>query len=109
MPVDAGMEQFAKDLIADPADVEWVLSKWVPHPLAAWTQPLRIDNPAAAALPRAFIYCTESKGTAGEDFTVAAAERVQSDPAWTYLELAANHMVLVNDPEATAEALLALV
>jgi hypothetical protein len=103
------MEQFAKDLIADTADVEWVLSKWVPHPLAARTQPIQLGNPAAAALPRAFIYCTESKGTADEDFTVAAAERVQSDPAWTYLELAANHMVLVNDPQLTADALLSLV
>jgi hypothetical protein len=102
------MEEFATAMMEDPADAEWVLSKWVPHPVAAWTQPIQLGNPAAA-LPRAFIACTEGKGTADEDWTVSVAERVRSDPAWTYIELAANHMVLVNDPQMTAEALLSLV
>jgi hypothetical protein len=85
-----------------------VLAKLTPHPLAAWTQPIQLGNPDAAALPRAFIYCAEGKGTADEDWTVGLAERLRSDPAWTYVELAANHMVLVNDPQAAAEALVSL-
>ena len=109
VPVDAGVEEFVKGMVEDPADAGWVLPKLAPHPLAAWTQPIRLGNPAAAALPRAFVFCTEQKGSADEDPTVRIAERVRSDPAWTYLELAANHLQLVNDPQATAEALLSLV
>jgi pimeloyl-ACP methyl ester carboxylesterase len=105
VPVEPGGEEG----FADPADAAWVQSKLTPHPLAAWTQPIRLGNPDAATLPRAFIFCTEGKGTADEDPTVRVAEQVRSDPNWTYLELAAGHMVLVNDPEATAEALASLV
>ena len=108
-PIDADVEAFITGMIEDPTDAEWYVSKLAPHPLAAWTQPIQLGNPTAAALPRVFIFSTEGKGTADEDPTVRIAERVRSDPAWTYLELAANHMALVNDPQATAEALLSLV
>jgi pimeloyl-ACP methyl ester carboxylesterase len=108
-PIDADVEGFITGITKDPVDAEWLVSKLTPHPLAAWTQPIQLGNPAAAALPRVFIYCTEEKGTADEDPTVRIAERVRTDPAWTYLEIPANHMALVNDPQATAEALLSLV
>lgn len=104
VPVEPGGEEG----FADPADAEWVQSKLTPHPLAAWTQPIELGNPEAEALPRAFIYLTEGKGTADEDWTVRLAEQVRSAPDWTYREIAAEHMVLVNDPQATAEALLSL-
>jgi pimeloyl-ACP methyl ester carboxylesterase len=108
-PIDADVEGFITGLIEDPADAEWYVSKLAPHPLAAWTQPIQLGNPTAATLPRVFIFSTQEKGTAEEDPTVRIAERVRSDPDWTYLELAANHMALVNDPQATTEALLSLV
>jgi pimeloyl-ACP methyl ester carboxylesterase len=108
-PIDADVEGFITGMIEDPADAEWMVSKLVPHPLAAWTQPIQLGNPAAAELPHAFIFCTEEKGTADEDPTVRIAEWVRSDPDWTYRELAGNHLALVNDPQATAEALLSLV
>jgi pimeloyl-ACP methyl ester carboxylesterase len=107
-PIDADVEAFITTMIEDPADAAWYVSKLAPHPLAAWTQPIQLGNAAAAELPRAFIFCTEEKGTADEDPTVRIAERVRSDPAWTYLELATNHLSLVNDPQTTAEALLSL-
>jgi pimeloyl-ACP methyl ester carboxylesterase len=109
VPVDADVEAFFTGLIGDPADAEWALSKLTPHPLAAWTQPIQLGNPDAAALPRAFIYCTKDKGTAEEDWTVRIAGQVKADPAWEYRELAANHFALVNEPQATAEALVSLV
>ena len=43
------------------------------------------------------------------DHTVRTLERVRSDPNWRVLELDDTHMVNLNDPQATAEALLALV
>jgi pimeloyl-ACP methyl ester carboxylesterase len=108
-PIDADVEAFITGMIDDPADAEWYVSKLAPHPLAAWTQPIELGNPAAAALPRTFVFFTEGKGTADEDPTVRLAEQVRSDPDWTFLELASNHMAIVNDPQATAEALLSLV
>ena len=107
--VHAGVEEFVRALTKDPADAEWLLAKLVPQPMATQTQPIRLGNPAAAALPRAFVLCTEGKGTAAEDPFVAFVERVRSDPGWRVVELADNHLAPVNAPQATAEALLSLV
>jgi pimeloyl-ACP methyl ester carboxylesterase len=43
-------------LITDPDDRAWLLPKLMPQPLATCTQPIRLGNLAAAALPRAFIF-----------------------------------------------------
>lgn len=107
--VHAGFEEFLRTLITDPATADWYLAKMTPQPVAVSAQPIVLGNPAAADIPRAFVFCTEDAGTAEENPLVAVAERVSADPAWTFLELAANHMVIVNDPQATAEALLSLV
>ncbi len=75
-------------------------------------QRLRLGNPAAAALPRAFILCTADKDLTAEpqtDSYVLAVERVRSDPNWRVIELDDNHLVNLNGPQATAEALLSLV
>jgi pimeloyl-ACP methyl ester carboxylesterase len=93
----------------DPADQTWLFSKFVPQPLATYTQPIRLGNPAAAAIPRAFVFCTQGKGDAATDPTVCTATRVRSVPGWRYLELADTHVAPVNTPQATAEALLSLV
>ena len=107
--VHPGVEEFIRAMVDDPADADWYLSKMVPQPLAASSQPIQLGDPAAAALPRAFIFCTEEKGTAEEDPLVRIAERVRSDPAWSFREVADNHLAPVNAPQLTAEALLSLV
>lgn len=107
--VHAGVEEFIRAMTRDPADADWMLSKFVPQPMAASSQPLRLGNPAAAALPHSFIFCTEEKGSADDDPYVRIAEQLRSDPAWIYRELVANHLAPVNDPQATVEALLSLV
>ena len=91
----------------DPADRDWLLAKLVPQPLASFTQPIRLGNPAAVR--RAYVYCTEGKEEPLWGFTVRAAERARSDPAWRVVELADNHHAPINAPRATAEALLSLV
>jgi pimeloyl-ACP methyl ester carboxylesterase len=93
-------------MMPDPHDRAWVFAKLVPQPLATCTQPIRLGNPAAAAVPRVFVFCTEGKGDAGDDQTVA---RVRSAPGWQYRELAGNHLAPINAPQATAEVLLSLV
>ena len=100
--------EWIRSLTPDPGDQAWVLAKFMPQPLATYTQPIRIGNPAAAAIPRAFVFCTEGKGSADVDFTVQMSERVRSDPGWRYRELADTHQAPINAPQATAEAILSL-
>lgn len=92
--------------IPDEADRAWVLDKVRPHPIAASVQPVRLGNPAAAALPRAYIFCTEGKEAGSSSVRLAA--RFRSDPGWRYREIASNHMAMVNAPDALAQALLSL-
>src|SRR5215208_6284239 len=40
------------------ADAAWVGAKLVAQPLMTFIQPIRVASPAAAALPRSFIYCS---------------------------------------------------
>ena len=101
--------EWIRSVTPDPADQTWLFSKLVPQPLATYTQPIRLGNPAAADIPRAFVFCTEGKGEAATDPTVRTATRVRSVPGWRYLELADTHVAPVNTPQATAEALLSLV
>jgi pimeloyl-ACP methyl ester carboxylesterase len=104
VPTDA-----IQSLTKDPADAAWLLERLVPQPMATESQPITLGNPAAAALPRAFIFCTEEKGTPEEDPLARVAAQVRSDPHWTYRELAQNHLAPVNGPQATAEAILSMV
>lgn len=106
--VHAGVADFIRSMTNDPADAEWMLSKFAPQPVAASIQPIVLDNPLAAALPRAFIFCTEEKGTAEEDPYTRLAEQAKADPTWEYREIQANHLAPVNNPEETAEAILSL-
>ena len=101
--------EWIRGLTPDPADQAWLFAKLRPQPLATYTQPIRLGNPAAAALSRAFIFCTEGKGGVAVDPTVRTATRVRSAPDWTYRELSDTHLAPINGPQATAEALLSLV
>jgi pimeloyl-ACP methyl ester carboxylesterase len=105
--VHAGAEEFVRRLTKDPADEEWLLAKLSPQPMAVSAQPIKLGNPAAAALPRAFILCTEGRGA--DDPVVAFADQLRSDPGWRVAEVADNHLAPVNAPQLTAEALLSLV
>ena len=108
VPFGPGVEEWIRGAVKDPAVADWFLSKLEPHPLGTWTQPVQLGNLAAAALPRAIILCTADKDPQTDPY-VLTVERVRSDPNWRVIELADNHMVNLNDPEATAEALLSLV
>ena len=108
IPVDPYLD-WLRSLVPDPLDQAWLFAKLVPQPLATYTQPIRLTNPAAVAVPRTFIFCTQGKGDAAEDFTVHTAQQVRSDPDWRYRELTETHLAPINAPHATAEALLSLV
>lgn len=93
----------------DPQVRAWVLAHFTPQPMATYTQPLALTNPAAASLPRTFIFCTEGKGDASNDHSVRTLERVSQDPAWRVVQVRDTHMAPVNNPAAIAATLAALV
>ena len=81
-----------------------------PHPVKTIFQPVRIGNPAAAALPRTFIYCTEDKDKPDPFITpiILAAEKIRSDETWRYYELESGHEAMIQAPEKLAGLLLKL-
>ena len=102
-------EDFIRAWTTDPSTQDWFLEYLVPQPIATSTQKLRIDNPAAAALPHVYLNCLEGKDDPVWGFTASAVERVKSEPNWRIVDLAENHMAPVNDPQLTVEALLSLI
>ena len=65
-------------------------------------------NPAAALLPRTFIYCTQEKdamGPMGIPITQAAAH-ARSDARWRYHELNTGHVPMETAPEELVTVLL---
>jgi len=110
-PVSPEIVEWLQGAITDPAEAEWIIAKLVPHPLLSDQQPVRLGNPAAAALPRAFILATADKDLEADpqmDPYVLIVEKVRSDPNWTIIEMDDNHLVNLNNPQGTAEALLSL-
>ncbi|MBL8127921.1 MAG: alpha/beta hydrolase [Chloroflexia bacterium] len=110
-PVTPGIEEWVRDMVTDPAEAEWFISRLVPHPLLSDQQPVKLGNPLAAALPRAFILCTADKDLDADpqmDPYVLHVERVRSDPLWRVIEMNDNHVVNLNDPQGTAEAFMSL-
>lgn len=77
------------------------------HLLNTAFQAIQLQHPAALALPRTFIFCTEGKEPS--DLIMApiaqAAARVKNDPAWHYHELATGHSPWETMPEALASIL----
>jgi pimeloyl-ACP methyl ester carboxylesterase len=111
-PVFPGVEEWLRGAITDPAEADWFIAKLVPHPELSNLQPVKLGNPAAAALPRAFILCTADKDLEADpqtDSLVLAAERARSDPNWTVIEMNDTHMVNLNNPAGTVEALVSLI
>jgi pimeloyl-ACP methyl ester carboxylesterase len=80
-----------------------------PHPWRTFTEPLAVDNPAAAALVRSYLRHTADKGP--DDFMglcfAASFARARS-AGWTVRELAIDHGVRAN-AEPVAAALLDLI
>ncbi len=110
--VTPDIEAWIRGEVKDRAVADWVLSKLTPQPMLTLLQPVRLGNPAAAALPRAFVLCKGDKDLQANPQTdpyVLTVQRVRSDPNWRVVELADGHLAPVNSPQLTAQALMSLV
>jgi len=66
---------------------------------------VRLTNPAAAALPRTYIFCTATEG-----FPFApSAKRAREEAGWHYREIATAHNAMMTAPQKLTELLLELV
>lgn len=80
------------------------------HPLATVTQPLAVGNPAAVALPRAFIFgaAKEDDFFLGLGGKIREAAQKARAAGWDYRELPTGHMVHLEMPDEFTDLLLSL-
>ena len=82
-----------------------LLARRVPQPLATYTEAVRLKNPAAAALPRIYIRCTDKP--APDPFAHVAAH-LRGDAHWHVEELTTGHFPMLTTPRTLTEMLLRL-
>jgi pimeloyl-ACP methyl ester carboxylesterase len=82
----------------------WIAARLAPHPLLTWLQPIRLTG-AAATVPTTYIRCTVGYDPDDED-TRRQDERIRSEPAWDYRELAETHAAPFTAPAAVAAVLM---
>jgi pimeloyl-ACP methyl ester carboxylesterase len=94
----------------DPAEAAFANARRVPHPIGCFTEPVHVSRPVEDhPFTRTYIKATADGGDGRRDDPFwAAAERAQRSPAWSYREVATNHMVPMNRPEELAAILLEL-
>lgn len=91
--------------VTDPPAVDWVAARLGPQPVHTFEQPLTLrSDPAAAALPRTYLYCL--RGPLVPIFEPFAA-RARTDPGWGYQELITAHDAMITTPHALTAALSA--
>jgi len=88
----------------DPPDAD----RRTDQPLKPALTPLAVKNPAAAALPRTFIYCARGAQDIGPiHLPIAqAAEKAKIDDHWRYRELNTGHTPMWTAPKELAALLL---
>jgi len=90
--------------VTDEADVAWMATRITAQPLRTFTEPVRLTDPAALALPRSYILCRKEEPSLFDAF----AEQAQA-AGWGYDELRACHDAMITEPAALAQILLKLV
>lgn len=92
--------------VTDPADVAWLRSMLSDQPVRCLQQPVRLDNPAANAVPRTHIHCV---GLQPEGITRRPVPAVQpnGEPAQVW-ELPTGHDCMITMPAELSDLLLKL-
>jgi pimeloyl-ACP methyl ester carboxylesterase len=97
----------------DPGDEAWHAARRVAHPVACFSEPVRLRKPLEDyPFSRTYIKATDdprpAPGTPPRAFW-AAADRVRDHRSWRYREIDTNHMIPANRPGEFADLLLELV
>ncbi|WP_410636153.1 alpha/beta fold hydrolase [Amycolatopsis sp. cmx-4-83] len=89
--------------VTDPGDVAWVRTMLSDQSLRCLEEPVAMDNPALAAIPRTHIHCTVKP--AGFDRRPVPAVQPNGEPA-DVRELATGHDCMIIEPAGLAALLL---
>lgn len=101
MPAPTDGDEIARRWsISDPSDQTFMLPRLSPQPTLTFSQPVRTGNPAAAALRREFILCSES----GFE---PVAERAAAS-GWGVHHIDTGHDPMVTTPRELADILLVI-
>ena len=92
--------------VTDPADVAWLRTMISDQPALCLQQPVRLDNPAANAIPRTHIHCVGSEPEGFERRPVPAIQ-ANGTPAQVW-ELETGHDCMITRPAELTELLLKL-
>jgi pimeloyl-ACP methyl ester carboxylesterase len=89
-------------IIDDPALAAWTHRQLTPHPVACYTKPIRLKNPAGNGRPMTYIACTKPR------YPVSAGmhEKVQAMPHIRYRPIEAGHNCIISAPDLVAKELL---
>ena len=86
-------------------DRDWLLRRQTPQPFAVYREPLPFDAARIAALPRAFVDCTQPPLPTID----ASRRRVREQPGWRVVEMATGHDPMVSEPVAFVRVLRELI
>ena len=93
----------------DPAEAEWTNARRSPQPVGTFAEPVRLDRPLEAfPFTRTYVKATADPDEQPGSAFWRAAERAKASSAWTYHQVATNHMIPSNRPDDLARILLAL-
>ena len=90
--------------ITDSTMAEWTRERITPHPMSTYMEAVPRGSARSAALPRAYITCTEGPLTS---LLGRFAEKARA-AGWPVRAIATGHDVMLIDPEAVAKLLLEL-
>lgn len=90
--------------VTDPQDTAWLRTMLSDESVRCFLEPVRLDNPAADAIPRTYIHCV---GSAPVDVTRRPAPAVRPGGAASQVrELQSGHDCMVTVPDALTDLLL---
>ena len=91
-------------IIDDPELAAWTHRQLTPHPVACYTKPIRLHNPAGNGRPMTYIACTRPR------YPVSAGmhEKVQAMPHVRFRPIEAGHNCIISAPDLVAQELLAV-
>lgn len=89
-------------IIDDPELAAWTHRQLTPHPVACYTKPIRLFNPAGNGRPMTYIACTKPR------YPVSAGmhERVQTMTHIRFRPIEAGHNCIISAPDLVARELL---
>lgn len=91
-------------IIDDPELAAWTHRQLTPHPVACYTKPIVLNQPAGNGRPMTYIACTKPR------YPVSAGmhEKVQAMPHIRFRPIEAGHNCIISAPELVAGELLAV-